>query len=109
MQALDRRHRVRVVPFQQPGAAAAYGLSVAQCRSAVWGIAPGWQRAAGAAAINLVVAVALGTRLPLWIYTIPGIQQLQDSAYAWVARNRQRLPGVTPYCEQYPDQCGGAR
>jgi len=102
---LDRRHRVTLAPFQKPGVPAAHGLSVAQCEAAAWAITPGGQRYPAAAAINLTLAVALGTRLPLWIYAVPGIRQLQDAAYAWVVRNRGRLPGVTPYCEQFPGEC----
>jgi predicted DCC family thiol-disulfide oxidoreductase YuxK len=106
VQALDRRHRVTMVPFQKPGAPAAHGLSLAQCRDAAWAVTPARQRYPGAAATNMALAVALGTRLPLWLYAIPGLRQLQDAAYAWVVRNRGRLPGVTPYCEQHPEECG---
>ena len=105
MQALDRCRRVTAVPFQKPGAPAAHGLSLAQCEAAAWAITPAGERRPGAAAINLVLAVALGTRLPLWLHSIIGMRQLQDSAYAWIVRNRSRLPGDRPYCEQYPDEC----
>lgn len=105
VRTLDRRHRVTMVPFQKPGAAATHGLSIAQCESSAWAITPDQRRYPAAAAVNLALAVALGTRLPLWLYSVPGIRQLQDSAYAWVARNRSRLPGDTPYCEQHPNEC----
>lgn len=105
VRVLDRGHRVTMVPFQQPGAAAAHGLSIAQCEAAAWAITPDGRRYPAAAAVNLTLAVALRWRLSLWLYAIPGLRQLQDSAYAWVARNRGRLPGDTPYCEQYPGEC----
>ncbi len=95
-----------MVPFQKPGAPAAHGLSVAQCESAAWAVTPDGRRYPGAAAINLALAVAFGTRVPVWVYAIPGLKQLQDSAYAWIARNRSRLPGDRPYCEQHPEECG---
>jgi hypothetical protein len=44
--------------------------------------------------------------LPLWIYAIPGLRQLQERAYVWLDANRTRLAGVTPHCEQYPEDCG---
>ena len=94
MQALDRGHRVAVVPFQQAGVAAANGLTIAQCEEAAWAITPDRRRLPGAAAIALVLAVALQTRIPLLLYALPGLRQLQDATYALVARNRQRLPGV---------------
>jgi predicted DCC family thiol-disulfide oxidoreductase YuxK len=106
VQALDRRRRVTTVPFQKPGAPAAHGLSVAQCESSVWAVTPDGRRYPAALGANLALAVALGMRLPVWLYAVPGLKQLQDSAYAWIVRNRSRLPGDTPYCEQHPEECG---
>ena len=105
VQALDRGHRVVVVPFQQAGVAAANGLTIAQCEVAAWAITPERQRLPGAAAMAMVLAVALQTRIPLLLYALPGLRQLQEAAYAWVARNRQWLPGVRPYCAAHPDAC----
>lgn len=105
VQALDRRHRVTVVPFQQRGIPDRAGLSIAQCEAAAWAILDDGQRYRGAGAINATVAVALGTCLPLALYHLPGIRQLQDAVYDWVAKNRQHFPGDRPYCQQYPDGC----
>ena len=107
MRALDRHHRVTVVPFQQPGVAARHGLSIAQCEAAAWAVtdAPQPKRYRGAGAINLALAVALGTSIPVRLYRLPGIRHVQDAVYEWVVRNRHRLPGVTPYCVEFPDEC----
>jgi len=107
VQALDHGHRVTVAPFQRPGLPEAHGLSTAQCEAEAWAIAPApfVTRARGAGAINLAIAVALGNALPVRFYELPGIRQVQDFAYAWVVRNRHRLPGDTPYCEQFPAAC----
>ena len=105
MQALDRRRRVTVVPFQQPGAPERVGLTLAECEAAAWAIGPDGQRYRGAEAINATLAVILRTRLPVWLYRLPGARQIQDAVYTWVARNRSRLPGDQPYCEQYPERC----
>ena len=51
------------------------------------------------------VSVALGTRLPLLIYRIPGIRLVQNTVYRWVADHRYRFPGKTPYCESHPVAC----
>jgi predicted DCC family thiol-disulfide oxidoreductase YuxK len=51
------------------------------------------------------VAVALGTTIPLLVYSLPGIRQLQDFVYYLVASNRGRLPGDRPYCAQHPAEC----
>ncbi len=95
------------VPFQQPGFLEAHGLTVAQCEEAVWAITPDGFAYPAAAAVNLTGAVALGTPLQLWLYSVPGIAPLQEAAYRWVARNRSRFPGDTPYCQQHPAECGG--
>lgn len=106
IKALDRAGRITVAPFQDDAARLAMGLSVPQCEAAAWAITPDKRRFPGAAAINLALAVALNLPLPLWIYAVPGIRQLQDSVYAWVVRNRHRLPGDTPFCAQHPARCG---
>ena len=107
VQALDRRHRVTVVPCQKPGVPEAHGLAIAQCEAAAWAVtdAPRRTRYRGAGAINAAISAALGTAWPLRIYRLPGIRQIQDAVYAWVARNRHRFPGVTPYCLRFPTEC----
>ena len=105
VERLDRHHRIRLVPFQAPGALASAGLSHPEAEAAAWAITPGGKRYRGAAAVNLALAVALGTRLPLVLYRLPGLRQLQDVAYAVVADHRHRLPGVRPYCQEHPEAC----
>ncbi|MGN6562671.1 MAG: thiol-disulfide oxidoreductase DCC family protein [Thermomicrobiales bacterium] len=106
LRALDHRKRVTARPFQQPGLPAAHHLTVAQCEHSVWAVTPDGWVFPGAAAANLALAVALGAPLPLWFYTVPGVRQAQERAYRWVAANRHRFPGDTPYCEQFPAECG---
>ena len=60
---------------------------------------------AGAEAADAAVSVAIGTRVPLLIYRTPGIRHVQDAVYRWVAANRYRFPGETPYCESHPVAC----
>jgi predicted DCC family thiol-disulfide oxidoreductase YuxK len=105
VRALDRDRRVTVVPYQKPGVPASVGLSVEQCEEAVWAVAPDGRRYRGAEAINASLAVALGVRLPLSLYGLPGVRELQERLYDLVAANRHRLPGDVPYCDQRPDQC----
>ncbi len=105
VRALDRHRRVTAVPFQRSATLAAHGLAVAQAEAAAWAIAPGGRRYRGAAAINAALGAALGTGLPLRLYALPGLRQLQDRVYDWVAANRHRLEGDPPHCDQHPADC----
>jgi predicted DCC family thiol-disulfide oxidoreductase YuxK len=105
LKALDRNRRVTAVPFQKTGVPASVGLSLEECEASAWAIAPDGSRYRGAAAVNALVAVALGTAVPLLLYYLPGIRQLQDFIYSVVASNRSRLPGDRPYCAQHPEEC----
>jgi predicted DCC family thiol-disulfide oxidoreductase YuxK len=103
----DRDQRVQPVPFQSPGTLASHDLTQAEAESAAWAITPRGGRYRGAGAVNLALSVALGNRLPILLYQLPLIRQLQDAAYAWIARNRHRFRGVRPYCRTHPDECPG--
>ena len=105
LKALDRDRRVTAVPFQKSGVPASVGLTVEQCEETAWVILPDGRRYGGAEAVNAAVAVALGTAVPLLVYSLPGIKQLQDLVYSLVATNRNRLPGDRPYCAQQPAEC----
>lgn len=106
MARLDRRGRVTTVPFQKPGVPEAHGLTLAECEAAAWAVAPDGRRYRGAAAINAALAWALGRPFLLRLYALPGLRQIQDGVYALVAALRRHLPGVTPYCQQHPEECG---
>ena len=105
LEALDRNRRVTAVPFQKSCVPASVGLTLEECEVAAWAIAPDGERYRGAEAVNAVVAAALGSKLPLLLYSLPGIRQLLDFIYYLVASNRSRLPGDRPYCAQHPVEC----
>ena len=105
MKRLDRKQRVTVVPYQKRGVPASFGLTAEACREAAWAVTPEGRRYCGAAAVNLVVGVALGTNLPRAFYRLPSIKRAQDRAYDWIAANRHRLPGDEPHCSQHPEEC----
>jgi predicted DCC family thiol-disulfide oxidoreductase YuxK len=100
---LDRSDRIELLPYQAAGVPEAHGLSHADCEAAVWALGPGSERHRGAAAVNAALAAALGVRLPMALYRLSVVGWLQDAVYAWVARNRRRLPGVTPWCISHPE------
>jgi predicted DCC family thiol-disulfide oxidoreductase YuxK len=105
LKALDRNRRVTAVPFQKSGVPASVGLTLEECQANAWAIAPDRSRYRGAEAVNALVAAALGTAVPLLLYYLAGIRQLQDFIYWVVASNRSRLPGDRPYCAQYQAEC----
>jgi predicted DCC family thiol-disulfide oxidoreductase YuxK len=103
---LDRRHRIRTVPLQRPGAPELAGVSRAELTRSVYWLAGDGTVRSGAEAVNAALSAVLGSRIPLWIYRLPGVRALQDAAYRWVAANRHRLPGTTPWCTAHPENCG---
>ena len=105
LKALDRNRRVTAVPFQKTGVPASVGLTLEECKASAWAIAPDGGRYRGAEAANALVGAALGTAVPLLLYYLPGIRQVQDFIYSVVASNRSRLPGDRPHCAQHPAEC----
>ena len=105
LNALDRHRRVRAVPFQKGDVRASVGLTVEECEETAWAIAPDGGRYRGAEAVNAAVAAAVGSALPLLLYSLPGVRKLQDFVYHLVASNRSLLPGDRPYCAQQPAKC----
>ena len=105
LEALDRNRRVTAVPFQKRGTPASVGLTLEECKASAWAIAPDGRRYRAAEAMNALVACALGTAVPLLLYNLPGIRQMQDFIYSLIASNRSRLPGDQPYCAQHPAEC----
>lgn len=103
---LDRRHRIRAVPFQRPGVPEAAGLTIAQCEEAVWAIAADGRGYRGAGGASAALDAILGIPVFGAIYRLPLLHQVEDAIYAWVARNRGHFPGVTPYCRRPGAGCG---
>ena len=105
LKVLDRNRRVTAVPFQKTGIPASVGLTLEECKASAWAIAPDGGYYRGAEAVNALVAAALGTAVPLLLYYLPGIRQLQELIYSLIASNRSRFPGDQPYCTQHPAEC----
>jgi predicted DCC family thiol-disulfide oxidoreductase YuxK len=104
---LDRKRRIRTVPYQRQGTAEAAGVSLERLATEVCFVDAAGTPAWGAAAVNAALGTALGIRLPTTVYRLPGIRGLQDRLYRWVSANRHRLPGTTPWCEDHPADCAG--
>ena len=100
----DRKHRVTTVPLQRPGAPDLVGATPQQCAVEVRWQGEDGATAGGAAAVSAALAVALQKQWPVRLYA--RTHRVQDAMYSWVARHRGRLPGMTPWCQSYPEDCG---
>ena len=103
LQRLDRKHLIEALPYQRPGVAESIGATPSECAESVQWRGPDSVRLEGAAAVNAALGTAVGTGLPLKLYrhTAP----VQERLYRLVAENRRRLPGVSPWCVQHPQDC----
>jgi predicted DCC family thiol-disulfide oxidoreductase YuxK len=102
---LDRTGNVRTEPLQGAGVAERLGIQPSQLLDSVRWLDSSGAVYAGAEAVNAALSAALGTRLPLLTYRIPGVRQVQEAIYRWIADHRYRFPGTTPYCESHPVAC----
>lgn len=102
---LNRTGDTQVEPLQSPGTAERLGITPAQLLDSTRWLDASGAVYSGAEAMNAAVSSAIGTRLPLMLYRIPGVRFLQDAIYRWVAAHRYRFPGTTPYCEAHPAAC----
>ncbi len=102
---LDRTGDVQTEPLQGEGVAERLGIPSSEILEAVRWLDASGDVYAGAEAANAAASAALGTKLPLRVYRIPGIRALENAIYTWVAGHRYRFPGTTPYCESHPVAC----
>lgn len=99
MSRLNTRNRFDILPWQTPGLLARAGLTEQQCMEAAWFVDAVGRPHRGAAAMNAAIEALGGIyRLVASAYRVPGLRQLEDVAYAWIARNRHRLPGASDAC-----------
>ncbi|PJK19975.1 thiol-disulfide oxidoreductase DCC family protein [Mycolicibacterium goodii] len=106
--ALADRQRtgdLHIAPFQKDGTAALLGVPADRMTTAAWWLDQTGEVYRGAEAVNAAVSVAYGSPIPLRLYRIPGIRQLQDAVYRWIAAHRYRFPGATPHCTARPGDC----
>ena len=102
---IDRTGNLRTEPLQSPGAAERLGIAPAILLESVRWLDSSGAVYSGAEAANAAFSAALGSRITLAIYRIPGIRFIDEAIYRWVAANRYRFPGTTPYCQSNPGAC----
>lgn len=102
---LNRTGQLQAEPLQSIGTAERLGVSPSHLLDSVRWLDSSGAVYSGAEAANAALATAIGTRLPLRLYRVPGVRLIQDAIYRWVAAHRYRFPGTTPYCESHPGSC----
>jgi predicted DCC family thiol-disulfide oxidoreductase YuxK len=102
---MDRTGNFRTEALQSPGTAERLGIAPTSLLESVRWLDSSGAVYSGAEAANAAFSAAIGTRIPLAIYRIPGIRSIEEAIYRWVAANRYRFPGTTPYCESHPSAC----
>lgn len=101
----DRTGKLSTEPLQSAGTAERLGITPANLLDSVRWLDSSGAVYSGAEAANAAFSAAVGTRIPLALYRIPGIRTLQEAVYRWVADHRYKFPGTTPYCETHPAAC----
>lgn len=101
----NRTGDLHTEPLQSAGTAERLNIPDARLLDSVRWLDASGEVYSGAEAANAALSSAIGTRIPLLAYRLPGIRWAQDSVYRWVAAHRYRFPGKTPYCESRPTAC----
>jgi predicted DCC family thiol-disulfide oxidoreductase YuxK len=102
---MDRTGNLQTEALQSPGTAQRLGIAPTSLLESVRWLDSSGAVYSGAEAANAAVSAAIGTRIPLVIYRIPGVRSIEEAVYRWVAANRYRFPGTTPYCQSHPSAC----
>jgi predicted DCC family thiol-disulfide oxidoreductase YuxK len=90
--ALARRGAIEALSFQEPGVLDRFpGLSYDECMRAMQLITPEGRVFSGFEAAVRAVATRPLLGWFAYLYYLPGLRQLCDLAYSWIARNRYRL------------------
>jgi predicted DCC family thiol-disulfide oxidoreductase YuxK len=102
---MDRTGNLQTEALQSPGTAERLGIAPASLLDSVRWLDSTGAVYSGAEAANAAFSAAIGTRIPLAVYRVPGIRSVEEAIYRWVATHRYRFPGTTPYCESHPSAC----
>lgn len=102
---MDRTGNLQTEALQSPGTAQRLGIAQSELLDSVRWLDSSGAVYSGAEAANAALSAAIGTRIPLAIYRLPGVGLIEEAIYRWVAANRHRFPGTTPYCQSHPSAC----
>lgn len=102
---LDKRQVLEFRPCQNLSIDGLHGITFKKCMREVWAIADDGTIAAGSDAAALMLTAMLNNRWPYRIGRWPVIRQVLSFGYQLVAKNRRKLPGEKPWCQQHPEDC----
>jgi predicted DCC family thiol-disulfide oxidoreductase YuxK len=71
----------------------------------VWATTPAGKRYRGAGAASHALDQIVVAPIFSLLYAIPGLHQLEDAVYRWVAEHRGRFPGIHPRYGQPGGHC----
>ena len=74
------------------------GLTSEDGLTQAWFVTPTGKLYGGAAAVNHAMRYVWWAKPFSYLYLLPGIRQLQDWVYRWIADHRYQLPGSTEAC-----------
>jgi predicted DCC family thiol-disulfide oxidoreductase YuxK len=87
--------RLKLESFHDPWVLARYPKLTRQaCEEAMQLILPNGRVFSGAAAAAEALRLNPWLGWASWIYYLPGIKQLADASYRWIAKNRYRFGGT---------------
>ena len=74
------------------------GLTAEDGFTQAWFVDESGRLTGGAEAINEAFRYIWWARPLAPLYKLPGIRQLEDRIYRWIADNRHKMPGATDAC-----------
>jgi len=90
----DREGRIELIPFQDAGRVAKFGLPLPALAAAMHLVLPDGRVVAGADAVPELGRLLPGKRWLTWLFAVPGVRPIARRAYAWIAARRRCLvPG----------------
>ncbi len=92
--------QIELQPWQAiPAQMAKLELTAEDGMEKAWFMAEDGALSSGAEAVNKAMRFCWWAKPFTFLYPLPGIRQVEDIVYRWVADNRYHLPGSTPSCK----------
>jgi predicted DCC family thiol-disulfide oxidoreductase YuxK len=94
----DRERRIALVPFQDEGRVAAFGIPLPALAAAMHLVLPDGRVLAGADAAPELLRLLPGWHWVAWVFGVPGVPPVARRVYRWIARRRRCLVRGYPAC-----------